>query len=138
MKHRIRNLWNLRLALAATLALGALGIVAPAPAGAAIPGEPDGGERAEWTQKFREAQTDVAEARRRHAKALAAYRSMRHRRDQRGVAKAEIVAELEAAEEALSDAERRLEDLSEVARRAGVPPGWIRAARESAPASPRR
>jgi hypothetical protein len=59
---------------------------------------------------------------------------MRHRRRERGEAKAEIIEEQEAAREAVTQAARGLDALLEEARRAGVPPGWIREAMEDTPA----
>ena len=74
----------------------------------------------------------------RNAEALNAYKSMRHRRRERGEAKAAILQEQEAAEEALTRANRTLEVTLEEARRSGVPPGWIREAMEDPPAASER
>lgn len=68
----------------------------------------------------------VEEARARQESAEVAYKRMRHRRNDRGETKAAILAEREAANEALAQAERDLEQFLDQARRAGIPPGWLR------------
>lgn len=95
-------------------------------------------EREHWVERIRSAQTELGSARERHDRALAAYRQMRHRASVRGAEKAAVMQEREEAKAALSAAESNLEELLESARRAGVPPGWIRDAMEPEPASPTR
>jgi hypothetical protein len=68
--------------------------------------------------------------------ALEAYQSMRHRLNERGDAKAAIEMDLERARAEVSTAEAHLNHLLETARRAGVPPGWLREAQERSPAAP--
>jgi len=117
--------------LAALLALPlAAGAADPLPSDAHI-GGPD---KAVWVGRVRAAYGTVAEARSRNLRAQEAYTSMRHRPSQRGGEKAAILAERTAAEAALADAEAQLAQVLEEARRAGVPPGWIR---EATPAAPR-
>lgn len=92
-------------------------------------------QREQWAERFRAARDAVAEARLRNALAQDAYREMRHRRNQTGEEKERILAEIGDSEVALVDAEAALKELFEAARRAGVPPGWMRMARSEAPAA---
>lgn len=96
------------------------------------------GDRAAWQERFREARRALAEAEARDAAALESYRKMKRRNQARGDAKVAIVSEREEARAALEKATADLEALTEEARRAGVPPGWLRdpAARPDAPAAP--
>ena len=93
-------------------------------------------ERAVWQARFRRAQDAVASAQIRQRGALDAYQQMRHHRRERGEAKQKILDELTASEAALAEAEAALVDLFETARRAGVPPGWMRIRRADLPAAP--
>jgi len=116
--------------LAAVLAFPLLAVAAdPLPLDAQIQG-PD---KTTWVSRVREAYAAVAEARSRDLLAQEAYTRMRHRPSERGGEKAAILEELTAAKTHLDDAEARLEQVLEEARRAGVPPGWIREATPAAP-----
>lgn len=108
-------------ALAAAAALAALAL----PARASDPVPADAG-RAWWQEHARELHASQRAAQARHEAAVAAYERMRSRGYPAGDARAAIVAERDAAAEALRAAERELEALPEQARRAGAPPGWIR------------
>jgi hypothetical protein len=88
-----------------------------------------------WQARFRAARTAVETQRVRRQEALDAYTQMRHRRRERGDEKQRILEELTASEVALEASENALEELFEEARRAGVPPGWIRTARDDSPAA---
>ena len=105
----------------------------PCPSWAAVP---DDSRRQQWITKFTQAYRDVAEAQVRHEKAIEAFTRAKHRNRARGERRAELEREIAEAEAALAKAQERMRNLSEVARRAGVPPGWIRAARDSVPAAP--
>ncbi len=89
-----------------------------------------------WQKQIEEAREELVLARARHEAALAAYRDVRHRRRARGARKQVALKERSEAEAALDEAERRLEELLQQARRAGVPPGWIRDALQPNPAAP--
>lgn len=90
-----------------------------------------------WQQRLREARQAVAEARARYETASRDYKRMRHGHRGRGEPRAEARAEIEAARKELEAAEQRLEALPEEARRAGVPPGWLREVEdEDEPAAP--
>jgi len=119
-----------RLALA--LLLAALGWAGSAPAG--IPSAhtqvATPADREAWVQSIRNAREDLASARARYEGARKAYSKMKHHRRARGDRKEALVQERDEAAEALAQAERRLEQLLESARRAGVPPGWVREAME--------
>ena len=81
-----------------------------------------------WVTKIREAQTSLANARLRYDQSVRSYGQARHRNKTQGEAKASMLDERGAASQALTEAERNLEQLLESARRAGVPPGWVREA----------
>ena len=85
-------------------------------------------EQRNWQSRHLAVVQDVENARHRYRAASAEYQQMRHRRRMRGERKAKVLAELDAAREALEDAEQRLVEFNAEARRMGVPPGWLRAA----------
>jgi PAS domain-containing protein len=89
-----------------------------------------------WQKRIREAREDLAQARARSEAALRAYTEVRHRGRGGGARKQQALKERKEAEVALAEAERRLEELLDQARRAGVPPGWIRDASGPSPAAP--
>jgi hypothetical protein len=92
--------------------------------------------REQWQSRQLEAIHSVENTRDRYRAASAEYQRMRHRRRARGERKAQVMAELDAAREAVAEAERVLAEFNEEARRAGVPPGWLRTAPiEPGPAS---
>lgn len=78
----------------------------------------DGG----WSACLEEASGQIASARQRLAAAEAAYARSVNFRDDRGSARAKIIAEREQAQSDLAAAEERLPDLVEDARRADVSP----------------
>jgi hypothetical protein len=97
-------------------------------------------DKGRWQGEYRQALQTVDEAWARVDRAEGAYRSVRHRDRVRGAPKAEAEAELEAARAGVERAEQQLEALVERARRAEVPPGWLREVdweREGAAAAPR-
>jgi hypothetical protein len=100
------------------------------PAATPIPVE---AEREAWQERIAEARGTVEQAQRRSEAADAAVQKMRHRRRPRGDAREALFAERDEARGAQARAERALSELLEEARRAGVPPGWLRAA-EAPPA----
>jgi len=78
-----------------------------------------------WHETLREARDRLERARARAESARYSYRDGQQR-DRRGPEKAALLAELEAAERELADAQAALPVLLEEARRAGVPPGVLR------------
>ena len=74
----------------------------------------------EWRDTLLEAEQRVENASAEVAAAQAAFRNARHRR-RRGEERGKLLAELQAAEQELADAEAKLPELLEQARRAGVP-----------------
>jgi multidrug resistance efflux pump len=95
-------------------------------------------EKAHWIERLTESQSELADAKARYAHAQSTYQRMRTRSGSRGDKRSLVVAELRAAETALADAEANFESTLAEARRAGVPPGWIRDAnshRNAAPAA---
>ena len=83
-------------------------------------------DRAAFQNRHAQQVRAVEAALARQEAAEVAYQQVRHRGRIRGDAKAQVLAEREAANEALAQAEQNLEDILEQARRAGVPPGWMR------------
>ncbi len=118
--------------LVVILLLAALGWTGPALAGipstqARMAAPTD---RATWVDAIRDAREELAAARARYEEARKAYSKMKQRRKARGARKEELVKERDEAAAALAEAERSLKQLLQSARRAGVPPGWIREAME--------
>jgi nucleotide-binding universal stress UspA family protein len=111
------------LALAVTAALSFA-----AAAGPSRNDEREQTEQRNWQSRHLVVVQDVENARHRYRAASAEYQQMRHRRRMRGERKAQVIAELDAAREAVEEAERALAEFDAEARRAGVPPGWLRAA----------
>lgn len=109
---------------AAALSLALVLLLAPLAASAWD--DEDAAQREQWQQRVIQARAKVRSARERLATAEARYSRMRSREKTRGEAKEAIEQELEEARRALAAAEQELEALPEVARRAGVPPGWLR------------
>ncbi len=126
--------------LVLVLRLAALGWAGPALAG--IPSTQvqmaTPTDRETWVEAIRNAREELAAARARYEEARKAYSTMKKRRKARGARKEALVRERDEAADALAEAERGLEQLLLSARRAGVPPGWIRQAMgpESDPADP--
>lgn len=87
-------------------------------------------DRESWLRRIRDARDQLGAARERYDQAVQAYGKMRHRRKARGAEKSAILDERAASSAALDAAEEDLHALLEEARRAGVPPGWIRDALE--------
>lgn len=79
-----------------------------------------------WRQKISEAHQAVAEAQLRAEAAHNTYQDWRQRKYPRGMRKKELVTEIDAADEAVREAEARFASLLEQARREGVPPGVLR------------
>ena len=109
---------------------------APALPTAAAATRVDEAEREMWQERVAERRADVERARERREAAETAVDRMRHRRRPRGDAREALFAEREAARAGVAEAELALEELLEEARRAGVPPGWLRAPAAQAPAAP--
>lgn len=83
-------------------------------------------EMASWQGRYRAVLEKVETARHELARAEAEYSSNRHHVRKRGEPRQELVDERANAESRLRRAEQELEDFREEARRAGVPPGWLR------------
>ncbi len=107
----------------------ALALVPPAAGRTAGPGEflEEEARREEmWRGRHQEMWRAVEDARRKMDDAQEANRGMGHRRSWRGVHRTKILKGLEDTQAALKEAEQALEHLYEEARRACVPPGWVR------------
>jgi hypothetical protein len=83
-----------------------------------------------------EARADIDSARERRDAAETAVDRMRHSRHPRGAAREGLFSEREEARAGVVEAERALDELLEQARRAGVPPGWLREPALATPAAP--
>jgi hypothetical protein len=83
-------------------------------------------DRAAWVERIQDANRALFEARAEVVAAEGAYTSMRHRPSQRGTKKVAVMKRRETAARNVIIAEKALEDLLELARSSGVPPGWIR------------
>ena len=119
------------------LALLLVGLAAPAldARGALTGALQEASLKSTWVGRLRQAHRSVDETRARHAKAKADYGRARHRNRARGDRRSALLREIEESEAAMIQAEQRLEELREEARRTGVPPGWIREAESEGPAS---
>jgi hypothetical protein len=98
----------------------------PGAAPAASAASDEAAERQRWHQRAVEARQRVSDAEAKLADAEAAVTHMRARRYPRGEAAAAREADVESAKKELADAQKAQADLEDEARRAGVPPGWIR------------
>jgi hypothetical protein len=87
---------------------------------------PEDVERAHWQKLAVDAYRELAAARQRVEAADAAYARLRTHKRGGGDAKVSALKEREDAAAALAAAQARVESLAETARKAGVPPGWIR------------
>jgi hypothetical protein len=107
--------------------LTSIGIPTPACADEVEPEESAQPEsRAQWRALLLVANREVASAQKRNTDALRTYEIMRHRRRPRGEGKQEIMDALERSREELATAQQKLEKIEKAARRAGVPPSWLR------------
>ena len=83
-------------------------------------------DRDAWVNRIREAREQLTTAQARYATAMRNYGQMMHRRRERGQEKLDVLAAREAARTEVTEAQQRVDALREEARRAGVPPGWLR------------
>jgi len=94
-------------------------------------------DKAAWVSRIRAANDQLAAAQVRYATAMRNYGQMMHRRRERGQEKLDVLAAREATRTEVTEAQQRVDALNEEARRAGVPPGWLREAMAgSDPAAP--
>ena len=94
-------------------------------------------DRSDWVGRIQNAREQVHSAQNLYVTAMLSYRQMRHRRRIRGDEKLVILTLQKAAQNKLAAAEDHLAQVLEQARRAGVPPGWVRNAMdEQNPAAP--
>lgn len=89
-------------------------------------------EMASWQGRYQSLLEKVETARHRVERAEAEYSSNRHHRRLRGEPRRKLLDERADAESELRQAEQKLEAVQEEARRAGVPPGWLRDVAEGA------
>jgi len=94
----------------------------------APPGRPPDSQHAMWLQRLTQARDAVEQAREAAIVSDKAYSRMRSSRKLRGEKREALVDERAQAKLDLVDAERNLDIVLEQARRAGVPPGWVREA----------
>ncbi len=84
-----------------------------------------------WQRKYAQIMSRASGAELRVEASRAAYREARQRDRPRGAERQKLVIELESAEAEYQTASKLLADFPEKARRAGVPPGWLREVEES-------
>ena len=122
--------------VAAILISLSLGLPSYAASGVAPADLTPASDRDAWVERIVAAQESMDQANQRYANAVQAYVRMRHRRRQRGERKAAVLLEQENARDEAAEATLTLEQTLEAARRAGVPPGWVREAlaKSAAPA----
>jgi len=125
-----------RLALGLALAGLLAAPSAPALAAGTQPALVDESERESWQERVAGARAELERAQKRRDAADTAVDRMRHRKHPRGEAREALFTEREAARAGLAEAERALDETLDEARRAGVPPGWLRAPAAQAPAAP--
>lgn len=115
-----------RLGIAA-LAIVVLLVAAP------IGAQPDESEKADWQDRYRTLIENAALASVRYDAAKRAYSKNRQRNVKRGDKRKEINLTVHDAEIAKAKADEELAEFPELARRAGVPPGWLREVEDSTP-----
>jgi hypothetical protein len=94
------------------------------------PGSVDEAEEADeetrWRERHQQMLSAVADAERRSAEAQGQRSMLGDRYSYRGRSRAQILSDVESAGRALEKAQRDLDRFYEEARRADVPPGWVR------------
>lgn len=83
-------------------------------------------QRQHWQRTFSHAREELARAKQSLNDARIAYQNMRHHRRVRGDEKQKIIDAVPSGERELARAQEALDAARVAARRAGVPPGWIR------------
>ena len=111
------------------VSLLALGIATAWVAPSALADVPDS-EKPEWQQRYRDLLDTASEAASRYEVANAIYTKNRQINRKRGEARQSINTELQEAQIGLAEARAALQEFPEEARRAGVPPGWLREVEE--------
>lgn len=85
-----------------------------------------GGEDVDWELRLSDLESDLVAAHQRLADARDAYRNWRQKKHPRGAKKADLLAEIDAAQIEVADLEAAWPEELEKARRAGLPPGTLR------------
>ena len=83
-------------------------------------------DRAVWVERIQQTNRALFDARISAAAAKHEYMRMRHDKSVRGGEKVEVLSKQAEASQQLLASEKALEDLLQLARRSGVPPGWVR------------
>ena len=83
-------------------------------------------DRAVWVERIAQTNRALFDARIASAVAKHEYMRMRHDKSVRGSEKVEVLSKQAEASQKLLASEAILEELLQLARRSGVPPGWIR------------
>ncbi len=98
----------------------------PLPAPAAPAPDTEAAERQRWQERVIQARQRVKNAEVKLSDAEGAVTRMRTRHYPSGDAAAALENDLESAKKELADAQKAQAGLEDEARRAGVPPGWLR------------
>jgi len=83
-----------------------------------------------WQRRYDEALGRVASANARIEKSERTIRKLRQRDRYKGPERAEVDSEMASAQSDLEDARREVAEFPDVARQAGIPPGWLREVEE--------
>ena len=118
-KHLSQLLVVILLALATGFA------IASSPAGASADAE-EADRKSYWQSRYSRVLTRASMAEARLETSRKALRKARQRDRFRGARRSEILSDLEEAEKEFAEANSVLVKFPESARRAGIPPGWLR------------
>ncbi len=121
------SLAAIALMLAAVVASPALG----------EPSDPRQAAKLRWQADYQQVLQQLATANADYEAARRVYNKNKQNRHKRGEARREINEKLRNAQIAKAKAEAELREFPEVARRSGIPPGWLREVEESAPPAQR-
>jgi hypothetical protein len=90
----------------------------------------DAAKKEYWQKRYAQILVRAAGAERQLAMSRVAYRESRQRDRPRGEARQQLVVALQEAETEYEAASKLLAEFPEDARRAGIPPGWLREVEE--------
>jgi predicted ribosome quality control (RQC) complex YloA/Tae2 family protein len=128
MKNITEIAWTSRVARA--FAIGVCGAIVSLVATASSETDRYEQTKINFQTEYSNALTKLAQAKARMTASEKALRKARQRNRLKGESRTAIYAEIEAAKDELETAENNAAQIPESARRAGVPPGWLREVEE--------
>jgi predicted ribosome quality control (RQC) complex YloA/Tae2 family protein len=128
MKKITEIAWTSRVARA--FAIGVCGAIVSLVATASSETDRYEQTKINFQTEYSNALTKLAQAKARMTASEKALRKARQRNRLKGESRTAIYAEIEAAKDELETAENNAAQIPESARRAGVPPGWLREVEE--------